>query len=613
MTPDFSADPLLIQALAEALLHFLWQGALIALVVYLALGRMRSASANARHLVALAGLTLMALAVPTTTLWLWSEPGAATTSAQSGEVKRLLVAIAPGGDGFEPWSLWIVCLWLAGALVTATRTSLAWFGLWQIRRAADFDVPEQLRTLLTKLRALMDLPDRVRIGQSRAVPGPLVMGWLKPVLLLPPSLVARLPAGQLEMILAHELAHLRRADHWINLFQIVIETLLFYHPAVGWVSRRIRIERENACDDLVVSVTGRKLEYVEMLASLERWRRPGPSLALGVGDGQILTRIQRLVERRGEPRRARGNTLGLLAAILATLGLGSGPMLESWLSDQSPATVAPEPIDQRPTAPSTPPNLPDTVADPPGSAAERTVHAARSEFDRSGLIEPPVLEPTPEPVAEPVAEPASQPEPQPEPSTEATAAVERQQRPTARESEPGPEPARPAAAAPPSRPQAVTGTTAQPPQPGTVPTLPTDMLLAANLPTPTALTDSGREQDPATAPVETVAREAVVTGGALVQRTEPNYPRRALVRQIGGVVEVELEIDTDGSVGAVDIVSESPAGYGFGKAAAQAARRWRFEPFERGGDPIRHHGRVELRFEPGNGCNVPTGTRIRSC
>ena len=98
---------------------------------------------------------------------------------------------------------------------------------------------------------------------------PTVIGWLKPVVLLPASALAGLTPRQLEAILAHELAHIRRHDYLVNLLQTLVETLLFYHPAVWWLSRRIRVERENCCDDLAVSLCGDPVAYAAALADLE--------------------------------------------------------------------------------------------------------------------------------------------------------------------------------------------------------------------------------------------------------------------------------------------------------------------------------------------------------
>src|SRR6185436_11585192 len=128
---------------------------------------------------------------------------------------------------------------------------------------------------------------------------PAVVGWLRPVVLIPASAVIGLSAAQLEAVIVHELAHIRRFDALANLLQMAVETALFYHPAVWWISRRIRVEREHCCDDVAVATSGDALGYAKALASLEEWRAlPSPaesSLALAATGGVLKHRISRLL------------------------------------------------------------------------------------------------------------------------------------------------------------------------------------------------------------------------------------------------------------------------------------------------------------------------------
>ena len=129
---------------------------------------------------------------------------------------------------------------------------------------------------------------------STLATGPLVVGYLKPVVLLPMSLVTSIPLPQLEAILAHELAHIRRHDFIINLAQTLMETLFFYHPAIWWLSRRIRIEREHCCDDLVVKLFNNRIDYGRALLAIEQFQNQRTVLALGARDGSLLGRIRRI-------------------------------------------------------------------------------------------------------------------------------------------------------------------------------------------------------------------------------------------------------------------------------------------------------------------------------
>ena len=124
---------------------------------------------------------------------------------------------------------------------------------------------------------------------------PTVVGYLRPVILLPASVIVGLPPAHLDAVLAHELAHVRRHDYIVNVLQSVVETLLFYHPAVWWCSRQVRIEREHCCDDVVVEACGDRVAYATALAQLEELRGLNPMLSLNATGGRLIDRIRRLL------------------------------------------------------------------------------------------------------------------------------------------------------------------------------------------------------------------------------------------------------------------------------------------------------------------------------
>ncbi len=144
---------------------------------------------------------------------------------------------------------------------------------------------------------------------------PLVIGFLRPVILMPVGLLAGLPAAQVEALLLHELAHIRRYDYLVNLLQIFVEGLIFYHPAVWWMAGVIRAERENCCDDLVVATQGDAYQYASALAALEHNRGDARQPALAANGGSLVKRIRRLLAQPETPRSAL--TPILSAAILS--------------------------------------------------------------------------------------------------------------------------------------------------------------------------------------------------------------------------------------------------------------------------------------------------------
>ncbi len=193
--------------------------------------------------------------------------------------------------------------WLLGVAVMSLRLASGWAWLQWLRRRPD-TVPASDDTQLRLLRLCqrMHLASNIRILLCEKVPGPTVMGWLRPVILLPSAALLGMPPDQLELVLAHELAHILRHDFAVNLLQSCVEVLLFYHPAVWWVSAKIRQERELCCDDLAVRTTGDALDYAAALARLEALCRPpdppryaAQALALGATGGLFMHRIRRLI------------------------------------------------------------------------------------------------------------------------------------------------------------------------------------------------------------------------------------------------------------------------------------------------------------------------------
>src|SRR5262249_16695356 len=141
----------------------------------------------------------------------------------------------------------------------------------------------------------MRVSRRIAVLISEMTESPSVVGWIRPVILLPTATLMGLTPLQLEAILAHEIGHIRRYDYLINMLQMVVETLFFYHPAVWWISRRIRVERELCCDDLAVRFSGNALRYARALTTLEKLRSRVPRVAMASTGGPLLYRIQRLV------------------------------------------------------------------------------------------------------------------------------------------------------------------------------------------------------------------------------------------------------------------------------------------------------------------------------
>jgi beta-lactamase regulating signal transducer with metallopeptidase domain len=291
------------QALSAALLHFIWQGTLVAFLLWLTLSMLRNRTANERYIASCAALALMA-ALPALTAWMvYRQAGAvAVSSAIPAAIQgaaRIAREAAPPLAWMAMWRQWALPVWSIGVLVFALRLVLSCRHVAALRRlgqAAEGQIAGNVSLLARRMKA----GRAIRVLISTVAESPSVIGWLRPVILLPAATLAGLEPEQLQAVLAHEIAHIRRHDYLVNLAQTMVETMLFYHPAVWWASARIRHERELCCDDAAVAVCGDAISYARALTSLERQRVTTPRLALGSTGGPLLYRIRRLAGERQE-------------------------------------------------------------------------------------------------------------------------------------------------------------------------------------------------------------------------------------------------------------------------------------------------------------------------
>ncbi len=208
---------------------------------------------------------------------------------------------------------WLVLAWLLGVSGLTVRVLGGLLYARRLMRLENHPSESHWRERLEYLSERLRLKQTVRLLESQMVRVPTTVGWLRPVILLPASAFTGLTPQQLESVLAHELAHIRRHDYLVNLFQVLAETLLFYHPAAWWVSGQVRIEREHACDDLAVSVCGDPIAYARALTTMERLRRSAPLLAVAADGGKLHGRIRRLLEN---PQGVRGSSPALTGLLL---------------------------------------------------------------------------------------------------------------------------------------------------------------------------------------------------------------------------------------------------------------------------------------------------------
>jgi TonB family protein len=314
-----------VSALGWCLLHFVWQAAVIGAAY--ALVRAVLPRGNPRYLAAMLALVAMA-ACPIATgvhefslaeapvgladVTVTAAPVAARAATAMPTWQSLLGALLP----------WLVLAWAIGAGVLGARVYRQWRGLRRMLAAAE-RLPEW-QSRARQFAERLGLRRMVPVLASVRVATPTLVGWVKPAVVLPLAVLARMPPAQIDLVLAHELAHLKRLDHVANLFQVVLETLFFYHPVVHWISREARNERELCCDALALRVTGgERRDFVAALANLEEFRAGRVELALAATGGVLAERAWFIVGAMParSPRHLRSHAALMLGTfVLAVAG-----------------------------------------------------------------------------------------------------------------------------------------------------------------------------------------------------------------------------------------------------------------------------------------------------
>ncbi len=328
-------SPELMRVLGWTLLHFIWQGAALAALFAVAMAACRSAAA--RYALAVGTLALMMASPVITFVWLQRETIPAVRSGAQGSLplagkaaQHAVVAAVSGAPAAASLSaqptamLWLVELWFLGVLVLSLRTAGGLLLIERMRRKEIKPIGQELHERCMALQRRMGLDRVIRYCECHRLDAPAVLGWFRPIVLLPMRALTGMDEQQIEAVIAHELAHIRRLDCFVNLFQIAVETLLFYHPAVWWVSQRVRAERENCCDDEAISICGDAVVYARALTLMEEWRT-APALMMAANRSPLAERVVRLLGLNGAAATGRTRMAGLgVSAVCLTGALLAG-------------------------------------------------------------------------------------------------------------------------------------------------------------------------------------------------------------------------------------------------------------------------------------------------
>lgn len=610
-----------VSALGWSLVHFLWQGTLIGGVFAAGRWLLRDGRPQHRYWLGLASMGAMA-AAPVATFILLLETSASLSLGASSSAMLWAdpaVKAVVAGAGFTPGALavsleallpWVVGIWALGVLVMSTRVGIHWVRMLRLSTIGTLDISEELLARVEHLKQAMGVTGAVRVVETTVAQVPTVLGWLKPVILLPTSTILGLTPGQLDLVIAHELGHIRRFDYLINLLQILVETLLFYHPMVRWISRCVRDERETCCDDLVVAACGNRVQYAKALANLETMRGSGLEPSLAATGGQLVQRIERIVctHRRRETSSINSGVLLLIAGCVVLAAQLADPMgvfeeRRSRLADSLAADLLAErSLGQEAYVP---------LSDARVIAADNPrIEIGDFSASRMSADAPVVIQES----ARPAPQVPQLSERLVSPATPANDMIVSEVVPLA-VSQRQPLAKSPLAMLSISPPKGLTAhntptvsfdnavsTPAMTPEVSST----AKLQVGALAPVPEARTTSPRQQ---------TAIPATPKGPVAIRQMSPNYPVRARISGQEGYVELAFSIDYNGRVAEVRVVDSWPRRV-FDRSAKRAIKGWRFDPSTvTAGEQLNQRfdftlSRSEKPAVGGDTCMPLTGTRI---
>ncbi len=417
-----------VEATAWTLIHFCWQAAVIAGLYRVLSAALSRRASQTRYVIALSALLAMLAAAVFTFAWQMRStapasvvPSSAMTNAvMAGDFPRTVAPgiAAPSHPSADNLALlrslpglmgWIDAFWLIGVLTLAARGFGGWWVIHRLRVTATSQVPAPVRASFDRIAQALSLRRPVLLRVTSAIAGPVTIGTLRAIVLLPLSAVTLLSPDELEVVLAHELAHVRRADFLWNLVQTLLETLFFFHPAVWWISGRVRHERELCCDDLALTVCPNPVVYASALFHLEEQRSRQMSLAMALDGHQpvqtLRWRIARILGEtipRNPNRPLRPFSLAALGAVLVVLLLPApqviagllppAPSLKTVSAPTAPAALPALPAISAPRAITVPP--PDPAPAPAPASAPSIVAVTPMIAQAPAQAEPPAQTPS---------------------------------------------------------------------------------------------------------------------------------------------------------------------------------------------------------------------------
>jgi len=335
----------IVYALSWTLIHSLWQVTLVAVLLMLLLKVIPALNSTHRYMVALSSLVVILLMSLVTFTSYYFE------GTETGLIGSFMVplSVEPQGmaqsteagivDYLEYYTPLIVNLWIIGALVFFLKIAGGFFYMRNLVRQSQ-PAENKFNKKISKLKKAFNITRSVELKESIRVTTPLVMGYIKPVILFPVGLINQLSISEVECILAHEMAHIKRHDFILNIFQMTVESIFYFHPAIWYISSRISAERENCCDDIAINYTNSSISYAKTLVKLQDLRLQGnfkPALAYSGNKKAFTNRIMRILNQTNSHNQYRDKIL-VLFLVFTSLILGAN----NWESDTTVESESPE-------------------------------------------------------------------------------------------------------------------------------------------------------------------------------------------------------------------------------------------------------------------------------
>jgi len=344
------------------MLHFLWLGTAIGLAAWLVRRVLRPLGPRVCYfalMVMLFGMAAGAVRLYAWTLWrtpapisiAFDIPVASPVTAEQPAASTPAAAPAPALPAIPPaealrqeglrWlgeaARYAPWLWLVGSPATLLFLALGLAGTERLRRQSHLLLTGEIADAARRLAAAMQVSRHVAVAVCDRIVAPMLLGILRPLIVLPPAVLAGHSAAQIEMILIHELAHVRRWDNLANFAQRIVEALLFFHPAVWLVSRWARLEREHCCDAEVLARTGDPQAYAETLAALAIPGLAPAHAAAAMANHQLVTRIRQILNIEERSMTVSSKVLSLAGSLVVVTGL-----IVAAYAQSKPAESAPE-------------------------------------------------------------------------------------------------------------------------------------------------------------------------------------------------------------------------------------------------------------------------------